>query len=104
MPEAPIKEETKVSKKIKENDKRAETIMKENAEKRLKESKENLNIGDVVLSKQNKIDKFSTPFNPKPYEIVDVKGTMITAKRGEKKITRNCNFNRVNIPKNEVKA
>ena len=37
-------------------------------------------VGDPVLVKQKKSNKLSTPFDPKPYVIMKVKGSMIIAK------------------------
>ena len=34
-------------------------------------------------------NKAETPFKPVPYEVKDVKGTMVTAKNGDHKVTRN---------------
>ena len=38
-----------------------------------------LSIGDRVLVRQKKVNKLSTPFNPHPYHVTDVKGTLVTA-------------------------
>ena len=38
---------------------------------------------------QKKTKKLTTPFDPKPYKVIAVKGTMVTAKRQDHKITRN---------------
>lgn len=54
--------------------------------------KSNLTVGDNVLVKQPKENKLSTPFDPKPYQITDKKGTMVTAAREGKSITRNTTF------------
>ena len=48
-------------------------------------------VDDPISVKQKKSNKLSTPFDPKPYIITKVKGSMITAKRisDGKNITRN---------------
>jgi predicted ABC-class ATPase len=51
-----------------------------------------LQIGDAVLLKVPKIDKLSSYYDPRPYIITAVKGTMITARRGERSVTRNSSF------------
>ena len=38
-------------------------------------------VGDPVLAKQKKSNNLSTPFDPKPYVITKVKGSMIIAKK-----------------------
>lgn len=60
-----------------------------------------------MLVKQPKQDKFSTPFDPKPFEIIEKKGNMITAKQEDKSLTRNSShFKKVNIspPKSHNKS
>ena len=47
-------------------------------------------IGDQVLVRQPKVNKLTPRFNPKPYRITAIKGTMITARRPNHMITRNC--------------
>ncbi|KAJ1206954.1 hypothetical protein NDU88_002347 [Pleurodeles waltl] len=50
-------------------------------------------VGDMVLVKCRKGgSKFLLPFEKDPWVVSDVKGTMITAKRGPESITRNISF------------
>ncbi|KAJ1143533.1 hypothetical protein NDU88_009841 [Pleurodeles waltl] len=50
-------------------------------------------VGDMVLVKCRKGgSKFVLPFEKDPWIVSDVKGTMITAKRGPESITRNISF------------
>jgi hypothetical protein len=49
-------------------------------------------IGDSVLVKQTKKNKFSTPFCPRPLFVSQIKGSMVTAKSGEYSITRDKSF------------
>ncbi|CAB4015226.1 Hypothetical predicted protein [Paramuricea clavata] len=51
-----------------------------------------MNIGDDVLVRQQKHNKFTPNFDPKPLRIITVKGTMITAERPGFTITRNQSF------------
>ena len=50
-----------------------------------------LHIGDSALVKQKRSNKASPPFEPVPYTIRDIKGSMITASRSTdlKEVTRN---------------
>ena len=45
--------------------------------------------GEVVLMRQTKLNKLSTPYNPKPFVVEAKKGTMVTVSNGPKTITRN---------------
>ena len=74
---------------VKENDNRAKQKMKIYADKRAKAKMSHMKIGDVVLARQRKYNKFSTRFDPLPFLVVCTKGTMITARRNGKYITRN---------------
>ena len=61
-----------------------------NAHRRTKQS--NFQVGDTVLVKVPKANKLSTNFDPLPYEITEIKGTRITAKRNGHYIVRNVSF------------
>ncbi len=52
----------------------------------------NISVGDTVLVKQKKRNKFSTNFSPTPYTVVRVKGSKIVARNGTHYITRNAIF------------
>ncbi|ESO96074.1 hypothetical protein LOTGIDRAFT_160059 [Lottia gigantea] len=54
---------------------------------------------DKVLIRQTKKNIFSTAYNPKPYTVIAVKGSMIMAKRHEHCITRNSSYFKI-IPNN----
>ena len=58
-------------------------------------------IGDDVLVRQRKRNKFSPYNNPHPYHIVAINGSMITAENARHKITRNSSFfKRITRPPN----
>ena len=42
-----------------------------------------------MLVKQRPANKAETPFNPAPYKVTEVKGTMVTAEKDGHRITRN---------------
>ena len=70
--------------------------MKEHADKDKRAQRSTIEIGDKVLVHQRKHNKFSTRFDLSPYIVVDIKGTMVTAARNEKYVTRNISlFKRV---------
>jgi len=76
-----------------------ETSFRTNAEKakaytdtRRNAKETSLALGDRVLVKQTKHNKFSLPYNPKPYTVITMKGSMITARTDDHVITRNISF------------
>ena len=73
-------------------DESAKSKMKEYADQRRHAKTHNFAIGDTVLvhiPKQNKLSPF---YNPQPYQITHIKGTMVTAERQGHTITRNASF------------
>ena len=63
---------------------------KEHADKKSYVKPSNLSEGDTVLAKCDPSHKkFTTPHDPNPYVVRRRKGTMITAKRKDREITRN---------------
>ena len=66
--------------------------MKLNADKSRQAKKSTIKIGDMVLLRQKKITKLTTKFDPHPFKVIRIKGTMITAMRNEKYITRNASL------------
>lgn len=68
--------------------------IKDDAEKKRRTKEHNLCIGDyVLLSKGEKVqNKMETFFELKPYQIIDVKDSMITAQSQRRKLTSNCSF------------
>ena len=67
--------------------------MKLYADKHRTAKEGNIEIGDTVLIKQKKVNKFSTRFNPTLYQVIRRKGTMLTAKSVHGHyITRNISF------------
>ena len=59
--------------------------------------------GEVVLMRQPKQNKLSTPYNPKPFVVEEKKGTMVTASDGSHIVTRNSSQFKV-IPKNHAQS
>ncbi|XP_060776459.1 uncharacterized protein LOC132885941 [Neoarius graeffei] len=48
--------------------------------------------GDMVLCSQPRHNKLTPTYNPKPYKVTTVKGTMVTAERSGHSVTRNSSF------------
>ena len=80
-----------VSEEVVSNDRKAKQKMKTYADKSRKTAGHEIKVGDTVLVRQRKRNKFSTPFESTPYMVEKIKGTMITASRitDNRKLTRN---------------
>ena len=65
---------------------------KEYADQKRKTVPSSLSIGDSVLVRQPKKNKLSSYYDPRPYRIVAIKGTMVSAKRVGHSIVRNAAF------------
>ncbi|XP_048735644.2 uncharacterized protein K02A2.6-like [Ostrea edulis] len=90
-------EEIETKTDIRKNDEKAKMQMKQYADSKSGAKENNLEIGDNVLIKQNQTNKMSTPYNPNPMEIINKKGTLITARNEDREITRNAShFKEVN--------
>lgn len=82
-------------------DKNAKSKRNEYADKRRHARIPQLTVGDCVLVRQKKKNKLTPHFDPNPYTITDVKGTMITVSRDDHCITRNSSHFKLfagNIP------
>ena len=75
-----------------DTDEYSKAKMKMYADERNNATKSKLTVGDKVLVQQPKENKLSTPFDPKPYQVTEKKGTMVTARREDKSIKRNSTF------------
>ena len=70
--------------------------MKEYADQRRRATPCDINPGDAVLVRQPKQNKLTTPYDSVPYTVTERKGTMVTARRNDKEITRNSShFKRI---------
>ena len=84
--------ESAANEQFRECDRQAKSKMKRYADARRHASFQTLQIGDRVLVKAPKVNKFSSYYDPRPYEVTAVKGSMITASRQGGTITRNTSF------------
>ena len=83
---------------MKENDDRAKVKMKTHADAKVRAKTSTINIGNTVLAQQKKHNKLSTCFDPLPFRVVRTNGTIITACRNGKYITRNVSHFKVVDP------
>ena len=85
-----------------QKDKDSKAKMKAYADQKLQVKPHNLNAGDITLVNQRRLNKASPHFEPVPYTVLDVKGSMITTRRAtdQKEVTRNSShFKKLpNIP------
>ena len=84
--------ETEDDASIRRSETKKKKMMKEYADRKQHAKHNKIEIGDKVLISQQKTNKLTTPFNPKPLIALSKKGSMITAKRGDKRVTRNVSF------------
>ena len=72
--------------------------MKQLADTKRRAEASTIEIGDTVLVRQRKESKFTSKFDQHPFKVVRQKGTMITANRNGKFITRNTSmFKKVHL-------
>ena len=83
------RKKTYIEATVQTNDDKAKEKMKQHADRRSRAKPAELTIGDKVLVKQRKSNKLTTRFDPNPFMVVRLKGTMVTASRNGKYITRN---------------
>ena len=79
-------------KEVKTNDVMAKTRARHYANERRHAKTSNLEVGDKVLLKQRKRNKFTTKFQLEPYTVIERKGTRIVAENERHTITRNASF------------
>ena len=73
--------------------------MKKHADKRSRARVSNIQVGDRVLIRQKKQNKWSTKFDPFLFIVARCKGTMIMASQNGKYISRNVShFIKINSP------
>ena len=96
-----ITQRTKIDQQVRENDKKGKRNMKINADRLANTKEHTIKVGDTVLVRQRKKNKWSTRFDPKPYCVTQVNGTMITATRPGHYITRNSSFYK-KVPQQEL--
>ena len=75
---------------IKRKDDQAKQKMKVYADRKNYVKPSDIRVGDTVLVKRDKSYRKSlTPYDPKPYEVTETKGSMVTAFSGAEVVTRN---------------
>ena len=70
LPEISQPENTPTDTAVRVRDAKAEHKMKKRADKRARSCQSSVKIGDTVLVRQKKKDKFTTKFDPAPYKVI----------------------------------
>ena len=87
LPEMPTLHPTQPA--IANKDSAAKRKMKYHADKRSYGKPNKFSVGDLVLPRQEKKNKFTIPFRAEPFRITEINGSMITATSKDQIITRN---------------
>ena len=69
-------------------DQQPKAKMKKYADRTRGVQESTLKVGQTVLMKQEKLNKFSTGYDHRPYRVIAIKGTMATAERADVQRTR----------------
>lgn len=78
---------------MRDKDNTSKGKMKEYSDRKVYVKPSHLSEGDKVLVRRDPSNKkSSTPYDPDPYVVSKRKGTMVTAKRDDKQVTRNSSF------------
>ena len=80
---------------MKENDDRAKVEMKMYVDTKVRAKTSTIKVDDILLARQQSHNKFSIRFDPIPFQVVRLNGTMVTARRNGKYITRNVSHFKV---------
>ena len=80
--------DTKMHREAKKKDAETRAVRKQVFDKKHRVQEEIIKPGDKVLIKQEKTT-VKPPFDPKPYVVTEVKGTQVTARRGDRIRVRN---------------
>lgn len=100
--QSPTSQEKELDDKARKNDNSQKEKMKKHADKTNHAQPNKIVVGDKVLVKQKKHNKLTTPFDPKPYKVVEVKGSMVVAEREDHQITRNSSHFKVIKSKDQI--
>ena len=79
-------------KEARNNDAESKSKGREYADKKRQAKSSNIQVGDVVILKQKRRNKFTTKFESTPYTVIECKGTKIVAENKKHRVTRNASF------------
>ena len=105
LPEAPKERETTAERKqdsprtarMRIKDEKTKEEMKLYADQQRHSKTSKIEEGNVVLVRNQRQGKLQAPFQSTPYRVIRKKGSMITAQRGDRQVTRNSShFKKIN--------
>ena len=102
LPTGHLPETNSIEALARSRDKEAKARLPNNSSKLQVASK--IRIGDQVLVQWKKTNKLMSRFDPVPYVVKFIKGTMVTAERSDHSITRNLSFFKLWQPITNSKA
>ena len=98
VPQTVTMHDSQIDSVVRSKDEQANSKMTQYADVKRKAIHTVIQVGDRVLLRQRKQNKFSTNFDPKPFRVTRKRGTMITAFRNGKYVTHNSSlFKKVNL-------
>ena len=74
------------------HDSKSKTAMKEYTDKKRRAKLHDFQIGDLVVHKWSRSNKYQCLFDPDAYNITAINHSMITATRDNHQVTRNASF------------
>ena len=77
---------------VQRNDRESKAKAKVYYDKRQHTKHSNIREGDLVLVKQERKNKLTSKFDPRPYRVIEIRGTKVITERSDHKITRNISF------------
>lgn len=78
--------------RVRQSDEKAKAKMKAFNDKHLKAKLSDFKVGDTVILKWKRARKSCSLFDPKPFKVVKIEGSMITVERDGKILVRNSSF------------
>ena len=77
---------------VQRNDRESKAKAKVCYDKRQYTKPSDIREGDLALVKQEKKNKLTSKFDPRPYRVIEIRGTKVITERSDHKITRNISF------------
>lgn len=81
-----------INQQARKNDAEAKQVMKDHFDSKMKANYPQIQKGSRVFVKQERKNKSMTYWDPESYVVTEIKGSMITAARDDKLVTRNSSF------------
>ena len=99
LPQSSVVSDSNLDDQIRLKDTEQKRQMKAYADRTRHERVPDVHVGDRVLVRQPKLNKFTAPYLPETLTVVARKGSMVTAGNNRRSITRNSSFfKKVSIP------